>query len=109
MTTTLKVLIQPKLAEVDATSQYTSQGCTTTIDKFTATNTSASNHTLYVHLVPSGGTAGPTNAITKTIAPGQTWSFPEVVGHSLEAGDSIWTDATTGGVIAIRASGRQFT
>lgn len=111
MTTTVKVLIQPKLAETAETVQYpttTADAVKTSIDKLTAVNTSGANATITVHLVPSGGAAGPANAFSKTLAPGASWPFPEVVGHVLEAGDAISTIATAAGV-SIRASGRQFT
>jgi hypothetical protein len=111
MTTTPKVLIQPKLAEVTETVQYPTtpaDAVKTAIDKFTATNTGGANATLTVHLVPSGGAAGAANAFTKTIAPGASWPFPELVGHVLEAGDAISTIASVA-TVSIRASGRQFT
>ncbi len=108
MTTTLKNLIQSKFAEAVETVQYTSENCKTSIDKFTAVNTGATNATLSVHLVPSGGTAGTANALSKTIPPGGSWPFPDLVGHVLESGDTISTIASAAGV-SIRASGRQFT
>lgn len=109
MTTTLKVLINAKLAEAVETTQYTSANCKTAIDKFTATNTSAANASITVHMVPAGGAVATSNAITKTIPPGGTWTFPEIVGHSMEAGDVISTIASVPGAIWTRASGRQFT
>lgn len=111
MTTTPKVLIAPKLAEIAETLQYplaATDSVKTAIDKFTAVNTGAANATLTVHLVPSGGAASVTNAFSKTLAPGASWPFPDVVGHVLEAGDSISTIASAA-TISIRASGRQFT
>jgi hypothetical protein len=108
VTTIPKVLIQPKLAEAAETPQYTSDGVKTTIDKFTAVNTGAANATLTVHLVPAGGATGLANAFSKTLTPGASWPFPDLVGHVLEAGDSISTIASVAG-ISIRSSGRQFT
>lgn len=108
MTTTPKVLIQPKLAEIAETLQYTSDNCKTAIDKLTAVNTGAANVTITVHLVPSGGAAGVANAFSKTLAAGASWPFPDVVGHVLETGDTISTIASAA-TISIRASGRQFT
>ena len=108
MTTTLKALIQAKFAETAETPQYQSENCKTSIDKFTAVNTTAANATLTVHLVPSGGAAGTNNAYSKTIPPGGSWPFPDLVGHVLEPGDTISTIASANG-ISIRASGRQFT
>lgn len=111
MTTTPKALIDAKFAEAAETVQYPSTDCKTSIDKFTATNVTAANATIAVRLVPAGGVAGPLNTITytKTIAPGACHTFPELVGHILESGDSISTLAGTADAIVIRASGRQFT
>lgn len=109
MTTLIKTLIQAKFAEAVETSQYPSDNCKTAVDKFTATNISGANATLTVHMVPLGGAAATSNAITKVIAPGATWTFPEIVGHSLEAGDVLSTLASAANAIWIRASGRQFT
>lgn len=109
MTTTIKALIEAKFAESAETPQYTSDNCKTAIDKFTATNITGANATLTVHVVPSGGGPVTSNAIVKVIAPGATWTFPEIVGHSLEAGDFLSTLASTANAIWIRASGRQFT
>lgn len=115
MTTTPKVLIAPKLAEIAETLQYpltAADSVKTAIDKFTAVNTGAANATLTVHLVPAGGAAGPANAFSKTLTAagtsGASWPFPDIVGHVLEAGDSISTIASAA-TISIRASGRQFT
>lgn len=113
MTTTPAVLIKPKLAEITETVQYTSDNCKTAIDKFTAVNTGGSNATLTVHLVSAGGAAaGAVNAISKTLTPagtpGAEWPFPLIVGHNMDAGDTISTIASAN-TISIRASGRQFT
>lgn len=108
MTTTLKVLIPAKVAETAETTQYTAANCKATIDKFTATNTGGANATLTVHLVTAGGSVATSHTISKTIAPGVTWPFPELVGHSLEAGDAISTIASAN-TISMRASGREIT
>lgn len=111
MTTTPKTLIEGKLAETVETAQYpltAAESVKTAIDKFTAVNTGAGTATLTVHLVPAGGTAGPANAFSKALPPGASWPFPDIVGHVLEAGDSISTIASATG-ISIRSSGRQFT
>lgn len=105
-------IIPAKVAEAAQTTQYTSpQGTRTIVDKFTATNVSASPATLSVHLVASGGAAGDANLIvkTKTLAAGECYTFPELVGHTLGAGDIVSTLAGTAAAITIRASGRQVT
>lgn len=109
MTTTIVTLIQPKFAETAETVQYTSDNCKTAIDKLTATNNSGANATITVHQVPASGAAATSNAIVKVLAPGQTWPFPEIVGHNMEAGDALSTIASAASAIWIRASGRKFT
>ena len=58
MTVTVKVLIPAKTAENSQTTQYTATNVTTIIDKFTATNYSATAATLSVNLVTAADTAG---------------------------------------------------
>jgi hypothetical protein len=109
MTVTLKVLIPAKTAEASQTTQYTASNVTTIIDKFTATNFSASSATLSVNLVTSGDTSGNQNLITKTktLAAAEVYTFPEIVGQVLIAGGFISTIAGTATAINIRASGRE--
>lgn len=109
MTVTAKVLIPAKEAENSQTTQYTATAVTAIIDKFTATNTSASAATISVNLVTSGDTAGNQNLITKTktLQPAETYLFPELVGHVLAASGFISTAASAASAITIRASGRE--
>jgi len=111
MTVTVKVLVPAKYAEASQTTQYTSTGVTTIIDKFTATNISASAATISVNLVTVSDTAGNTNLITKTksLQAAEVYTFPELVGQVLGAGDFISTIAGTASAINIRVSGRQVT
>jgi hypothetical protein len=107
----VKTLIQSKQAENAQTTQYTATNCKTVIDKFTATNTSASNVTLSVNLVASGGSAGVSNLIvdSRAIAPDETYTFPELVGQVLEPGGLISTISSAATALTIRASGREIT
>ena len=109
MTITAKVLIPAKTAENSQTTQYTASNVTTIIDKFTATNYSGSAATLSINLVTTAGAAGNSNLITKTktLQAGEVYTFPEIVGQVLNAGDFISTIAGTASAINIRASGRQ--
>lgn len=109
MTVTVKVLIPAKIAEAAQTTQYTATGVTTIIDKFTATNYSASAATLSVNLVTSGDSAGNANLITKTktLQPAEVYTFPELVGQVLAPSGLISTLAGTATAINIRASGRE--
>ena len=109
MTIVVNVLIPAKIAEATQTTQYTSNGLKTIIDKFTATNYSGSAATISVNLVTSLDTSGNQNLITKTktLQPSEVYTFPEIVGQVLNAGDFISTIAGTATSINIRASGRQ--
>ena len=111
MTVTVKVLVPAKYAENSQTIQYTATGVTTIIDKFTATNISASAATISVNLVTTAGSAGNTNLITKTktLQPSEVYTFPELVGQVLGNGDFISTIAGTASAINIRVSGREVT
>lgn len=111
MTVTARALIPAKAAETAQTTQYTApSGARALLDKFTATNTSASTASLSINLVTSGAAAGTGNLVvqTKALAPGECYTFPELVGHVLESGGFISTLASAAG-ITIRASGREVT
>ena len=109
MTVTVKVLIPAKIAEATQTTQYIANGVTTIIDKFTATNYSASAATLSVNLVTVSFSAGDANLITKTktLQPAEVYTFPELVGQVLSPGAFISTLAGTATSVNIRASGRE--
>lgn len=103
-----KAIIPSAAATAAQTTQYTAPAATRTIiDKFTGTNTTAASIVFTINLVNSGGAAGAANQIVvKTLAAGECYTFPEVVGHVLNAGDFISTLAGAVGV-TIRASGRE--
>jgi hypothetical protein len=111
MTVTVRNIVPAKTAENTQTTQYTATGVTTIIDKFTATNYSATAATISVNLVTSSGSAGNNNLITKTktLQPAETYTFPEIVGQVLNVGDFISTIAGTATAINIRVSGREVT
>lgn len=111
MTVTIKVLIPAKQAENTQTTQYTATNCKTIIDKFTATNTTAGNVAISVNLVTSGGSAGVTNLIvdSRSLAPDETYTFPELVGQALEPSGFISTLAGAATSLTIRANGREIT
>lgn len=111
MTVTAMALIESKDAAAALTLQYTaSTGMRTTIDKFTSTNYSGGAQSLTVYLVPSGGSATSSNLVKiKTLSAGECYIWPEIVGHILNAGDAIYTNASAGTSINIRSSGRETT
>ena len=108
MAVSISNIIPAKTAEAIQVTQYTSTGVQTIIDKFTATNYSATAATISVNLVAAAGSAGNDNLIvkTKTLQPAETYTFPELVGHVLPASGFISTIAGTASAINIRASGR---
>lgn len=111
MTVTVKNIIPRKQAEAAQTGQYTAVNCKAIIDKFTATNSTLSAVTFSVNLVASGGSASAQNVVLsgKSIAPGETYLCPELVGQVLESGGFISTLAGTASALTISASGREIT
>lgn len=110
MTVTAKCLIESKYAENAQTAQYTASGVRAIIDKFTGYNGTAGAVTLTVSLVASGGTASADEIIvSKSIAAGETYTFPELVGQVLNSGGFISTLASAATSIVIRVSGRETT
>ena len=111
MAITAKNIISPKQAENAQTTQYTSTNCKTIIDKFTVTNTTGGAVTFSVNLVPSGGSASASNCIisVKSIAAGECYTCPELIGHGLESGGFISTLASAATSLTIDAWGRQIT
>jgi hypothetical protein len=109
MTVTVKNLVPAVIAAASQTTQYTAVNVTTIIDKFTATNYSATAATISVNLVTNGDTAGNQNLITKTktLQPAEVYTFPELVGQVLNPGGFISTIAGTAASINIRVSGRE--
>ena len=111
MAVTVKNIIPRKQAEAVQTSQYTAVNCKTIIDKFTATNTSGAPVLFSTNLIALAGAASDSNLVLKqrSIAPNETYTCPELVGQTLEAGGFISTLAGAATSITISASGREIT
>lgn len=111
MTVTTKVLVASKQAESAQTTQYTADNCTAIIDSAKVTNTTANNVVFSANLVTSAGTASAANRMinSRTIAPNETYSCPELVGQVLQSGDFLSTLAGTAAALTLRVSGRQIT
>ena len=110
MATIVRLFIPPKQAEVIQTKQYIVVNLSKiVIDKFTGTNTSGTPVKISVNLIPSGQSADNSNAITftRSIAPGETYTFPELIGQVLTSGGVISTLCTVANSITITASGRE--
>ena len=111
MTVSVRVLVPAQTANNTQSTVYTATGVTAIIDKFTATNYSATAATIGVNLVAGGGSAGNDNLIvkTKTLQAGETYTFPELVGHAIAPSGFISTIAGSAAAINIRVSGREVT
>jgi hypothetical protein len=103
-------IIPAKNMENAQTTQYVSPSSTTTIiDKFTATNFSSGMVNVSVNLAAVSEAAGNSNLIvkTRTLQPGETYTFPELVGHILPSGGFVSTLASAAAAVNLRASGRE--
>lgn len=111
MAVTVKNIIPRKQAEAVQTAQYTAVNCKTIINKFTATNTSGAPVLFSANLIALAGAASDSNLVLKqrSIAPGETYTCPELVGQTLEAGGFVSTLAGAATSITISASGREIT
>lgn len=92
MSTKPLCLFQATTVPVAETTVYTSPILTRTIvDKFSGCNTSGATITVTVKVIPSGGAAATGNVFVsaKTLAAGESYQFPEIVGQKLEPGDFI--------------------
>ena len=109
MTVSVKVLVPAKFAENSQTTQYTATGVTAILDKFTATNFSSGMVNVSVNLAAVGTATGNDNLIvkTRTLQPGETYTFPEIVGHTLPSGGFVSTLASAAAAVNLRASGRE--
>jgi len=102
-------IIPAKNIENAQTTQYVATGVTTIIDKFTATNFSSGMVSVSVNLAAAGTATGNSNLIVKTrmLQPGETYTFPEIVGHTLPSGGYVSTLASAAAAVNLRASGRE--
>jgi hypothetical protein len=112
MTQTVKNIIPRKLAENVATIQYLTPSLgKCRIDKFTVTNSTGAAQTLSVNLVPVSGSASSSNIVlsARSIAAGETYACPEVVGQLLESLGFISTLASSATALTISATGTEIT
>ena len=102
-------IIPAKNMENAQTTQYVATGIATIIDKFTATNFSSGMVNVSVNLAAVSEATGNSNLIvkTRTLQPGETYTFPEIVGHTLPSGGYVSTLASAAAAVNLRASGRE--
>lgn len=111
MTVTARPLVTAQYAPNSETTLYTApSGTRTIIDKCTGTNGTAGAVTLAIKIVANGGSASASNqVISKSLAAGEAYTFPEVVGHVLETGGFVSVLAGAASSVVIRMSGREVT
>lgn len=111
MAVTPKRLVSGSQLTTSAATYYTASGVKTRIDSCTITNTSGGAVTATIHLVPSGGSASDSNKVLSaySLAAGQTYVPPGIIGHWLEAGGTLQALASAGTSITLVASGVEFT
>jgi hypothetical protein len=111
MGTTAVVLIQAAQLPNAVATQYTATRVKARIDKFTCTNEDTVAHTITIHLVASGGSASAANKIisAKSLAAGECYTCPELIGHWLTDGQTIQGFADAAAFVTVRASGIEST
>ena len=103
-----KLIASQQLTNANAT-YYTATNVRTIIDKFTLVNTTGGAVTATIDVVDALGTDGVTERLisARSIAAGETYTCPELVGHILNAGDTIQGLCSANASLTIRASGRE--
>lgn len=110
MTVQPRALLEGLQLATGVVTQYTAPANTRTIiDKMTATNTTGAAVTFTVYLVQNGGAANASSRVisAQSVAAGTPYLCPEAVGHILNPGDFIATEASAGASISMRISGRE--
>ncbi len=108
MSVTSSCLFEAASAPSAETTIYTSTGARTMLDKLTSYGVAAADLTLKI--VANGGSAATSNILAKkTFAIGEAYTWPELVGHTLEPGDFISAIASAGSSVNLRVSGRKVT
>jgi len=102
-------IIAPQQLTGSAATLYTSSNIKTRVDKMTLTNTDSAAHQVTIYLIAAAGTAGAANTITSahSVAAGETWNCPDMVGQILPPGSFIQAFADTGAKVTISAAGTQ--
>ena len=96
------------LGSTDTTLYTAGAGVRTIIDKCTAYNSDTGALLVAFNVIPSGGAVGASNkVVSKSLAAGETYTFPEVVGHVLESGGALSGIAASASKVVVRVSGRE--
>jgi hypothetical protein len=111
MTVTAKTLAEGQIIPNADTTVYTAPlSVTTIIDKLTTANYDSVARVITISIVASGGSVGNAYYIGKqTLAPYETYIWPEVVGQILNPGDYVSAIASNATGVNLRMSGREIT
>lgn len=115
MAVSYKVLRESSYIPASQTTVYTAGSSTspltTSIDKTTVTNVTATNQSFSLSIVPAGIVPTDEHIViqNKTIASGETYTCPEVTGQILRNGGFVSVVATAANSITLRMSGREVT
>ena len=95
MAATLSRIYTGQFAAAAAVLYTCPAGATAQITGFSVSNPSAGVRTFSVWLVPSGGSVTDANVVydEESLAVGRGASLDRLIGHSLNAGDSLYGDA----------------
>jgi hypothetical protein len=110
MAVSTKNLVPSQFLPNVATALYTAP-VTAMITAINATNTSSDYRSVTVYMVPSGASAGGLNTAVdeRQLAPGESYQFPEVQGHVLDAGDALHALCSAASSVTINVSGVEIT
>lgn len=111
MTVTPRALVEGKQLENTQTDQYTATNVRAIIDKATVTNTTAGAVTLSANVLAPGASATAANRVisSRSIAAGETYHCPELIGQVVEDGGKVSTLAGAAASLTFRMSGREIT
>lgn len=111
MAITPKRLVTGSQIAASATTYYTATNVRARIDACSLTNTTGGAITVTMHIVASGGTADATNCVLSSysVAAGQTYVPPGVVGQWIEEGGTLQALASSATSVTLVASGVEYT
>lgn len=111
MTIVAKPLFNAQQTAAAEVAIYVAPSATRTIvDKFTAYNSTVNPASLSIKIYQNGGAPAASNQIVqRALSPGETYTFPEVVGHVLNPGDTLSVLQSVANALTLRASGREVT
>ena len=111
MSVNLRQFTAAQYLTASAATYYTASNCTSRVDNCTLTNTDAGAIPVTVHVVPLAGSTSAANMIisAKSIAAGETYTCPEMVGKTIPSGSFVQALAGTASKVVMHMSGIEVT